>query len=132
MITIEGDRHSGRTETLISITTADALRGRRVLYVTYPQGVATSTFHRIINEIPMSCVQKIRRSVGNQRIDLTNGGLIDVRTTSSSGQRGISVDTLILDDAGWHDADLIVDAIPCVAAAPDPRVYIARCTGVEA
>lgn len=89
---------SGRTETLISITSAAALRGRRVLYVTYPQGVATSTFHR----------------------------------TSSSGQRGISVDTLILDDAGWHDADLIVDAIPCVAAAPDPRVYIARCTGVEA
>lgn len=128
-LTIEGDRQSGKTETLIRLAVDDARRGRRVLYVTYLQAVATETFHRIVKTLDDREVRRVLMSRGNERIELTNGGLIDVRAErSDAAHRGISVDTIAIDDADQLNEDTIISAIVCTNASHEPRVYIARCT----
>ncbi|WP_431840657.1 hypothetical protein [Gordonia hongkongensis] len=124
-VELTGDRQSGKTETLIRTAIADAAAGRRVLFGTYRWAVARNTFERIGNQIDNDWIARIRRSNGNLRIELVNGGLIDVRAVTTNGQRGLDCDTLILDDAHEYEQH-IATAIVCTNASPDPRVYIAR------
>ncbi|OCH80195.1 hypothetical protein [Gordonia sp. UCD-TK1] len=124
-VELTGDRQSGKTETLIRTAIADATAGRRVLFGTYRWAVARNTFDRISSQIDNDWITRIRRSNGNLRIDLVNGGLIDVRAVTTNGQRGLDCDTLILDDAHEYEQH-VESAMWCAAASPNPRVYIAR------
>lgn len=126
-VEMTGDRQSGKTETLIRVAITDAISGRRVLFGTYLWTVARNTFDRIACQIDNDWITRIRRGADNLRIELVNGGLIDVRAVTTNGQRGITCDTLILDDAHEYDQH-IADAIICTNASADPRVYIARRT----
>ncbi|QFP96692.1 hypothetical protein PP512_gp77 [Gordonia phage Denise] len=119
------DRQSGKTETLIRVAIADAMSGRRVLFGTYRWTVARNTFDRIANEVDNDWITRIRRSAGNLRIELVNGGLIDVRAVTTNSHRGWDCDTVILDDAHEYEQH-IATAIVCTNASPNPRVYIAR------
>lgn len=122
-----GDRRSGKTETLIRVAIADAIAGRRVLFGTYLWAVARDTFDRIANEIDNDWITRIRRSAGNLRIELVNGGAIEVRAVTTNSHRGLDCDTVILDDAHEYEQH-IPTAIVCTNASRDPRVYIARLT----
>lgn len=124
-VELTGDRQSGKTEALIRTAIADAMAGRRVLFGTYRWTVARNTFDRIGNQIDNDWITRIRRSNGNLRIDLVNGGLIDVRAVTTNGHRGIDVDTVILDNAHEYEQH-VESAMWCAAASPNPRVYIAR------
>lgn len=125
VVELTGDRQSGKTETLIRVAIADAMSGRRVLFGTYLWAVARNTFDRIANEIDNDWITRVRRSSGNLRIELVNGGLIDVRAVTTNGHRGIDCDTVILDDAHEYEQH-IESAMWCAVASPNPRVYIAR------
>ncbi|AMS02831.1 hypothetical protein SEA_YEEZY_86 [Gordonia phage Yeezy] len=89
--------------------------------------VERNTFERVANEIDNDSITRVRRSSGNLRIDLVNGGLIDVRAVTTTGHRSIDVDTVILDDAHEYEQH-VESAMWCAAASPNPRVYIARVT----
>ncbi|QNJ56313.1 AAA-ATPase [Gordonia phage Ohgeesy] len=125
IVELTGDHRSGKTETLIRVAIADALSGRRVLFATFRWTVARNTFERVANEIDNDSITRVRRSSGNLRIDLVNGGLIDVRAVTTTGHRGIDVDTVILDDAHEYEQH-VESAMWCAVASPNPRVYIAR------
>lgn len=125
VVELTGDRQSGKTETLIRVAIADALSGRRVLFGTYLWAEARNTFERIANAIDNDWVTRIRRSNGNLRIDLVNGGLIDVRAVTTNGHRGWDCDTAILDDVHKYEQH-VATAIVCTNASPNPRVYVAR------
>lgn len=127
IVELTGDRQSGKTETLIRVAIADAISRRRVLFGTYRWAVALNTFDRIANEIDNDWITRVRRSSGNLRIELVNGGLIDVRAVTTNGHRGIDVDTVILDNAHEYEQH-VESAMWCAAASPNPRVYIARVT----
>ena len=127
IVELTGDRQSGKTETLIRVAIADAMSGRRVLFGNYRWALARNTFERIANEIDNDWITRVRRAAGNLRIEFVNGGLIDVRAVTTNGQRGIAVDTVILDDAHEYEQH-VESAMWCAVASPNPRVYIARVT----
>lgn len=126
-LTIQGDRQAGKTEALTRIAAADATNGRRVLFGTYRWSNAREAFDHITQQIPRELIQRTRRSSGQLRIELTNGGLIDVRAVTTTGHRGILADTAILDDAHRYE-DQIASAIASTNGSAHPRIYVSRCT----
>ena len=127
IVELTGDRQSSKTETLIRVAIADAMSGRRVLFGNYRWALARNTFERTIAQLPRDTVHKALRSNGNMRIELTSGGLIQFASITGTGQRGIAVDTVILDDAHEYEQH-VESAMWCAVASPNPRVYIARVT----
>jgi hypothetical protein len=68
-------------------------------------------------------VKRIVRSHGEEGITLTNGQRIHFRTRTKGGGRGLSCDTLILDEAMILPDKMIGALLPTLSARPNPQVW---------
>lgn len=78
-----------------SLAASAALDDRRILVITENQAEAEHTL--TLFEQEDMYVQRIRRTNGQQQIDYKHGGTIIIRSLTSQGHRGLSVDTVFLD-----------------------------------
>lgn len=122
IIEIRGDRQTGKTHAGIAVAAADCMQGRRVLIVSPTLRESTEAFRRLAALIPREQVAALRAAHGQQRIDTKAGGRIHFTSVKSCGQRGVAVDTLILD--GIDSPDARADCIPSLNAADDPRIVV--------
>lgn len=60
----------------------------------------------------------VRRANGAERLVFPGGGRIIFRRPGGHGHRGVSVDTVYIDEPFSHDSRLIEELAPCIAASP--------------
>ncbi|URM86567.1 AAA-ATPase [Mycobacterium phage Hilltopfarm] len=102
VVTLAGDRQSGKTHAALSVLAVDAMAGHRCVYQGFDLTVATAAYLRVCELIPPDLVERYYRARGQQRIMLTNGGSVWFR---SHRQTPITkgVHTYVVDDwlSGW-------------------------------
>lgn len=98
---------------------ADALTGRRILVITRTQTDARDALEQIaVHAEPHSA--HIRRANGLERITYDGGGRVVIRSHRGHGHRGITADTIYLDEG--VDPELTIDQaaslMACLATSP--------------
>ena len=93
VITISGDRQTGKTERAINIMVRRARRGDRVAYVS--RRVNSKDVQRRIEERG-DYVQSLRGN-GQQRVTYPSGGQILFLSTDRNAGRGLTLDAVVLD-----------------------------------
>jgi hypothetical protein len=86
---------------------------------------------RMILETPEleSRVNKISAARGDEGFELTNGARLNFLARINGGGRGLSGDTIVLDEALFLTADMMGDLLPTKAARPDPHVLYGSSAG---
>lgn len=121
-IEITGERKTGKTQAALSIAVTDAISGRHVLYTAGSQAAATEAIKRVIGMMP---VAKSTITPGRQRTDTPTGGRIYFVARTANTGRGMTADTLILDDWDGNQRHM-EDLIPALNPSRDPFIVIAR------
>lgn len=68
----------------------------------------------------------------NTAIVLENGNRLDFMARKSGGGRGLSGDTVYLDEAFALDQETVSDLLPTLSARPSPQVWYTSSAGMEA
>lgn len=68
----------------------------------------------------------------NTSIVLSNGNRLDFMARKSGGGRGLSGDTVYLDEAFALDQETLSDLLPTLSARPSPQVWYTSSAGMEA
>lgn len=94
----------------------DAHAGRRVLVVTRDRREARNALEEIADLTHDA--KRIRRANGAERIDHHNGGLVTFTTPRSHSARGLTLDTIYLDNGVDPTPDYLAELVPCLSASP--------------
>lgn len=96
----------------------DAHGGRRILVVTRNQAEAHTALEVIAQHSDHAA--RVTRTNGNERIDYLSGGRVTIRSHRGHGHRGITADTIYLDEG--VDPELTIDQaaslMACLATSP--------------
>lgn len=118
MVTISGNRQTGKTKALLDIAAKEAEAGRKVLWFADSRRALVEAHRRLVESMPASVVKKVHRGHGQERITVAGGGEVVFICVGRYAGRGHVADTLIFDDTPVHP-----DALPCIAGRADGRVY---------
>jgi hypothetical protein len=77
-----------------------------------------------------SRTRKVRHSSGDEGFELVNGARIDFLARTSGGGRGLTGDTVILDEALYLTTAMMGALLPTLSARPDPHVRYGSSPGV--
>jgi len=103
-VTIIGDRMAGKSYMLVALAEKLMRRGFKVLYVAADMNVARERLYNVAETADFDPRFKVYRGNGNEHVkDLRSDGAIYF-SSARSNNRGLVVDTLILDDG--VDSDL--------------------------
>ncbi len=75
-------------------------------------------------------VKKVRHASGDEGFELTNGARIDFLARTSGGGRGLTGDTVILDEALYLSPQMMGALLPTLSARPDPHVRYGSSPGI--
>lgn len=75
-------------------------------------------------------VRKTRHSSGDEGFELVNGARIDFLARSTGGGRGLTGDTVILDEALYLSPQMMGALLPTLSARPDPHVRYGSSPGI--
>ena len=129
VVSIEGDRQTGKTETLLRIGASEFLAGNRILWVSSALALARNDHMRMLEYLDG---EWSRRTSGAANLTITGdrGGEIRFITGRIPGAgRGVEADVLILDDA--HEYEGAIDSLMYTLSPTAPfggRAYVARVT----
>lgn len=110
VVTLVGDRQSGKTEMLVALTDWLIRAGQRVLYVGNYMPSVKESMRRLELSIDGDSDYVICRRNGQESVSHKSGGLVIFASVLSKRGRGFNCDSLILDE------------VPCyVHASPDAK-----------
>ncbi|AYR03254.1 AAA-ATPase [Gordonia phage Octobien14] len=120
-----GDRQSGKTETILRALFYDlVVEDKQVLYLCRNQLQAQEVFHRFDSMLPRTKFIR-RRSLGTLDMRAECGrGRICFRSINGSGHRGVSVDTVVLDDCGPIPDDDWCSLFMSTIQSDEPRMIV--------
>lgn len=103
-----------------------AVLGLRILHTAHEVKTARKAFLRIASffenerKYPelAEMVEYIRRTNGQEAIQLTNGGSVEFIARSKGSGRGFTVDVLVCDEAQEYDEDAQAALLPTISSAP--------------
>lgn len=103
-----------------------AILGEKILHTAHEVKTARKAFLRVASffenarEYPelAALVTYIRRTNGQEAIQLTNGGSIEFSARSKGAARGFTVDVVIADEAQFLNDEQLEALMPTMAAAP--------------
>ena len=103
-----------------------AVLGLKILHTAHEVKTARKAFLRIASffenerKYPelAEIVEYIRRTNGQEAIQLTNGGSIEFIARSKGSGRGFTVDVLVCDEAQEYDDDAQAALLPTISSAP--------------
>lgn len=75
-------------------------------------------------------VRKVRHASGDEGFELTSGARIDFLARTSGGGRGLTGDTVILDEALYLSPQMMGALLPTLSARPDPHVRYGSSPGI--
>ena len=76
-------------------------------------------------------VKKVRTANGEEGIELLSGARLDFLARTSGGGRGLSGDTVILDEALFLTPTMMGSLLPTLSARPDPHVRYGSSAGLR-
>lgn len=76
-------------------------------------------------------VRKVRTANGEEGIELLSGARLDFLARTSGGGRGLSGDTVILDEALYLTPTMMGSLLPTLSARPDPHVRYGSSAGLR-
>ncbi|WP_439030230.1 hypothetical protein [Gordonia terrae] len=109
---------------LVDATVGDLRAGRRVLFVVDSETAAEEACRDVVDRISGEQVARVIRAAGQRRINMVNGGMVKFTSIHANGQRGMSVDTLVV--ACHLDDDMLGAALFALNQADAPRVVAAH------
>ncbi len=109
-------------------------RERLIAYTAHKGETALDAFRRIddmIDTVPelKAEVLKVSRTNGKESIELVTKQRIKFRTRTSGGGRGLSGDTVILDEAQDLDQYEVAALLPVTMARPNPQLWYGGSAG---
>lgn len=123
-------RQNGKTEKLIPRIVTEVLEGRRVVHTAQNRIIPRGVFLKVAR-IMRPDGYKIREANGQEQIIGLNGGSYTV-IAPKRGVRGLSGDTLILDEVReYEDFEFIGAAEPILTASDDPQTLYCSNAGEE-
>jgi len=104
------------------------LKDQFVIHSAHQFDTSLEAFRRLLSYIEDTPelerqIKQIRRSHGEEGVELTNGNRIRYRTRTKGGGRGFSCDLLILDEAMFLPDMAMGALLPTLSARPDPQVW---------
>lgn len=119
MITISGERQTGKTELAIDAMVRHAKEGLKVAYVGQALTCSANTQRRILDRDD-STVTKAYRHNGNMLIKYASGGSIRFLSAGKDSLRGLCLDILV-----WDDVQKAIpeDAYPALCASSQGLIY---------
>jgi hypothetical protein len=119
-------RQNGKTELLLPHILERLREGRRILHCAQTRELPRILFNRaapiIESEFGQGPGVTIRRSSGQETIELPNGGFYKIAAATAGGPRGLTVDDLLLDEVRELDEDFMSAVLPTTVASMDPQV----------
>ena len=76
-------------------------------------------------------VKKVRTANGEEGIELLSGARLDFLARTSGGGRGLSGDTVVLDEALYLTPTMMGSLLPTLSAKPDPAVRYGSSAGLR-
>jgi phage terminase large subunit-like protein len=76
-------------------------------------------------------VKKVRTANGEEGIELLSGARLDFLARTSGGGRGLSGDTVVLDEALFLTPTMMGSLLPTLSARPDPHVRYGSSAGLR-
>ena len=76
-------------------------------------------------------VKKVRTANGEEGIELVSGARLDFLARTSGGGRGLSGDTVVLDEALYLTPTMMGALLPTLSARPDPHVRYGSSAGLR-
>lgn len=118
----------GAVEEARELASLFLLRDQFVIHSAHQFDTSLEAFRRLlylIEETPELAreIKQVRRSHGEEGIELMNGNRIRYRTRTKGGGRGFSCDLLILDEAMFLPDMAMGALLPTLSARPDPQVW---------
>ncbi|MBQ9621240.1 MAG: hypothetical protein IJR41_04820 [Atopobiaceae bacterium] len=105
-----------------------AVLGESILHTAHRVDTARKAFLRLASFFenpahPEMCglVKSIRRTNGQEGIELTNGGVIEFSSRVNGGKRGYTADVVVFDEAQELNDDQVEAIMSTMAAAPSGR-----------
>ena len=106
--------------------------GMRVLHSAHEVKTARKAFKRLLDffdnprQYPelAGLVKEIRRTNGQEAIELHNGGLVEFVARTKSSGRGYSSDVLLMDEAQELTDDELEAMMPTISASQNPLVFL--------
>lgn len=119
LITVTGDRQTGKTQFLLEQMVRHAQEGMQVSYSAHTMRMAMDVFHRLEQLAPAG-LTKLRRQHGCEAAEFSSGGRISFRAATHSSFRGVLLDVVALDEV---DNSILDEARPAVCASALGVVY---------
>lgn len=109
-----------------------AMLGMRVLHSAHEVKTARKAFKRLLDffdnqrKYPelAGLVREIRRTNGQEAIELHNGGSVEFLARTKASGRGYSADVLVLDEAQELTDDELEAMLPTISASGNPMVFL--------
>lgn len=119
-------RQNGKGGTIEMVELYQAVvQGKKVLHTAHQIKTARAAFIRLRSYFEddrypelKAMVSAIRQSNGQEAIELTNGGAVMFSARSQGAARGLTVDTLVMDEAQDLGDETLAALLPTISAAP--------------
>lgn len=116
-------RQNGKTEFVLPFIVRRMEMGRRVLHAAQTRELPRATFFRLAPIIETRHPDaRIRRSGGQEEIELPNGGFYKIIAATGGAPRGLTIDDLIIDELREIKEEFVAAARPTLAARPNPQI----------
>jgi hypothetical protein len=113
-------RQNGKTEKLLPRIVAELLDGRRIVHTAQNRIIPRGVFLKVARSMRADGY-KVREANGQEEVSGLNGGSYKL-TAPQRGVRGLSADTLIIDEVReYEDFEFIAGAEPILTASDDPQ-----------
>jgi hypothetical protein len=112
-------------------------RGEAILHTAHELNTVSSAHERMVgflNGHPdlRRKVRKVWNGVGQQRIETTNGGVIQYRTRTKGGGRGLDdISRLVIDEAQHAQPEQLASSTPTLLANPNPQINFAGTGAID-
>jgi hypothetical protein len=132
-VAIVVSRQNGKTEFLLPHILERLREGRRILHVAQRRDLPRMLYVRLIPLVlhEYGFKVKIRKSSGQETIELDNGGLYKIAAATPGASRGMTIDDLLLDEVRELKEDFIGAVMPTMIARPNPQVLYLSNAGDE-
>lgn len=118
-------RQNGKSELLIARTFYGLIvNGERILFTAHQLASVKKVFRRLVNMFTdknhpeiVKLVKKIREAIGEESIELNNGGIVEFKSRSRQGARGFDGISVIIYDEAAELTDEQAEAIMSVLSA---------------
>lgn len=130
-------RQSGKT-VLVQAVALDRMihnDGMYGIYIAQTRSAAASRLRDMGKKLVRSGIDplaKITLGVGNERLLMSNGSVLEVQSPNADSTHGESVDLAIIDEAWAVDEIVLEGILPAMSARPDSQLFMISTAGTVA